>query len=93
MKIRRLGLLIAWPDQDLAINVGHSPDEFARNPDYYIRGYGLKLFTRGRLRNELRHLARGRFAASRHTRVLVGRLLKLCLLKLKQQLPGQPRRT
>jgi glycosyltransferase involved in cell wall biosynthesis len=93
MKIRQLGLLIAWSDEELAINLGHSPEEFARDPDYYIRGYRLKLFTRTRLRNQLRHLVHGRFAASRQTRLLLGRLLKLYLLKLKQQLTRRPSRT
>jgi hypothetical protein len=86
MKIRQLGLLIAWPDEQLAINVGHSQAEFARDPDYYIRGYGLKLFNGARMRNQLRHLMHGRFAASPHTRILLGRLLKLYVLKLKQRL-------
>ena len=85
-KIRRVGLLIAWPDEELAVNIGHSPEEFARDPDYYIRGYQLKLFTRARLRNQLSHLARGRFTASRQTRLLLGRLLKLYLIKLRQRL-------
>jgi glycosyltransferase involved in cell wall biosynthesis len=89
-KIRALGLLIAWPDKEIALNVGHRPEEFARDPDYYIRNYRLKLFTRERLRNELRHLARGQFAASRQTRILLRRLLKIGLLKLKQRLTGQP---
>jgi glycosyltransferase involved in cell wall biosynthesis len=85
-KIRALGLLVAWPDRELAINVGHRREEFARDPDYYIRNYRLKLFTRARLRNELRHLVRGRFAASRQTRLLLRRLLKLYLLELEGRL-------
>ena len=52
-KIRALELLIAWPDKELAINVGHQSAEFARDPDYYIRNYRMKLFTRTRLGNLL----------------------------------------
>ena len=91
-KIRALGLLIAWPDRELAINVGHQPAEFARDPDYYIRNYRLKLFTRARLGNLLRQLAQGRFAETRQTRLLLGRLLKIRLLKLRQQPRRQPPR-
>jgi len=83
-KIRQVGLLIAWPDEEMAINVGHTAEEFARDPDYYIRNYRLKLFTPGRLQSQLWHLARGQFRATRHTRLLLGRLLKLYFLKLRQ---------
>jgi glycosyltransferase involved in cell wall biosynthesis len=91
-KIRDLGLLIAWPDKDLAINVGHQPAEFARDPDYYIRNYRLKLFTRARLGNLLRQLSRGRLAETRQTRLLLRRLLNAYRLKLRRQLGRQPPR-
>jgi glycosyltransferase involved in cell wall biosynthesis len=89
-KIRALGLLVAWPDRELAVNVGHRLDEFARDPDYYIRNYRLKLFTGKRLRNELRRLAAGRFAISPQTRLLARRFLKVCLLKLERRRARQP---
>lgn len=91
-KIRALQLLIAWPDKDLAINVGHQSAEFARDPDYYIRNYRMKLFTPARLGNLLRQLSHGRFAETRQTRLLLRRLLTVYLLKLQQRLGRQPPR-
>lgn len=78
MQVREAGYLVAWPDRDLAHNIGFEADEYKRDPDYYIRDYTLKLFSISRLRGNLRNWLRLDF---RDTATLVGRLLRACWLK------------
>ncbi len=78
IQVTEAGYLVAWPDRDLAHNIGFETDEYKRDPDYYIRDYALKLFSISRLRGNLRNWLRLDF---HDTATLVGRLLRACWLK------------
>ena len=56
MAIRRLGLLVAWPDRGITVNVGHSEAEWRRDPGYYIRDYKLRLLSPDRWIDQLRNI-------------------------------------
>lgn len=79
-QVREAGYLVAWPDRDLAHNIGFETDEYKRDPGYYIRNYALKLFSLSRLRGNLRQW---RALDFHDTATLVDRLLLACWLKLK----------
>jgi glycosyltransferase involved in cell wall biosynthesis len=41
--VKKAGFMVAWPDRPIAVAVGFFPEEFKRDPDYYIRNYRQKL--------------------------------------------------
>ncbi|MEJ8566442.1 glycosyltransferase [Wenzhouxiangellaceae bacterium CH-27] len=85
-QVREAGWLVAWPDRDLARNVGFENTEYGRDPGYYVRNYALKLFSVARLRGNLRHWLKLDF---HDTLTLVGRLARACCLKLRRLIrPG-----
>lgn len=79
-QVTEAGYLVAWPNRDLATNIGFQPDEYKRDPDYYIRDYALKLFSISRLRGNFRNWLRLDF---HDTATLAGRLLRACWHKLR----------
>jgi hypothetical protein len=83
MQVIKAGYLVAWPNRDLAHNIGFEEDEFKRDPDYYIRDYALKLFSVSRLRGNLKNWIRLDF---HDTTTLARRLFRACWHKLRQML-------
>ena len=86
--IRATGRLVAWPDRELAVNLGHSDEELARDPGYYLRDHALKLFSLDSLAGTLRELARSKFGLRRHPelrfqRVRLALLARLARLRLR----------
>ena len=81
MQVRDAGWMVAWPDRDLAHNLGFESEEYGRDPDYYIRNYALKLLSLSRLRGNLRNWLRLDF---HDTGTLVRRFVGACLLKIRQ---------
>ncbi len=73
LSIKETGRLVAWPDKQIAINVGHMQEEFARNPDYYLRNYWYKLLNSIRMREEVSNITNLRF---HDTRKYLSRLSK-----------------
>lgn len=81
-QIKKLGLLVAMPDRPIAKSVGFSEDEYASNPDYYIRDYKLKLSSHLGFRNLARSILRLKFHAIKTD---VGMLINLYSIKMKQK--------
>jgi glycosyltransferase involved in cell wall biosynthesis len=79
-QVLRAGWLVAWPDQDLARNVGFEENEYARDPGYYVRNYALKLSSPSRLRGQIREWRRLDF---HQTATLVKRLVNAFRLRLR----------
>lgn len=81
MQVRDAGWVVAWPDRDLARNVGFETTEYGRDPDYYIRDYSLKLLSAARLRGNLRKWLRLDF---NDTGTIMCRLLHASMVKLRR---------
>jgi len=80
--VKKAGLLVAWPDKQIAEAVGFSYEEFRRDPDYYIRNYKQKL------QNSLSSLSIMkdiiRFRIDPTLKEALGRLLMLYWIKVKK---------
>ncbi|HET6201666.1 MAG TPA: glycosyltransferase [Planctomycetota bacterium] len=81
--VRRAGWLVAWPDVDLARNLGHEEEEFQRDPDYYIRDYALKLLSPSRMAGQAKRWLRLDF---HDTSDIVVPLARVCWFKVRREL-------
>ena len=81
--VKKAGFLVAWPDKPLAEAVGFSPEEFERDPDYYITNYTQKLRNALRLRSSVRNMIRS--ALDPKTREAMARLFMLYWIKVKNR--------
>ncbi|MGH7150673.1 MAG: glycosyltransferase family 2 protein [Planctomycetota bacterium] len=81
-QVRRAGWLVAWPDVDLARNLGHEKEEFLRDPDYYLRDYALKLLSPSRIAGQARRWLRLDF---RDTKEIVAPLARAAWFKVRRE--------
>ncbi len=88
-QVRRAGWLVAWPDVDLARNLGHEVEEFHRDPDYYLRDYALKLLSPSRIAGQARRWLRLDF---HDTSEIVAPLVRVSWLKLQREISRLRRR-
>ncbi len=85
-QVRRAGWWVAWPDADLARNLGHEKEEFRRDPDYYLRDYSLKLFSASRIASHARRALRLDFHGASD---VVAPLVRVLWMKFRRDLAGR----
>ncbi len=89
-QVRGAGWWVAWPDVDLARNLGHEEEEFLRDPDYYVRDYSLKLFSASRIAGHARRVLRLDFHGATD---VVAPLVRVLWMKVRRDLAGRRKRT